>query len=348
MTELKNGINITWKQHLLVWTSYWVLVSGSAALYDLDFFPVFMGFLTKMPLTMLAAYLIFYWVLPQFWNKSSWPLAVLMVFGLDLGFVLINRIITWQFVYPWLFHGEYTFTFWNWYRISQLMVYMLMAQAFFGAYKYYFDLTETLKKERELRKQKQEAELAFLRAQVHPHFLFNSLNALYNEILQKKESAGSTLLRLTNLYRFILEECTQESIALGKELNLIEDFVDLEKLRYGTRLEIQFLKSSNLDLNAMIPPMILFSFIENSFKHGISDQQGESLVKINISDKEGVLVFEVSNPVSGNDDNLNGFRSGIGLENTKKQLELLFGGKHTLEQKIEQGQFHTLLKMPLS
>ncbi len=336
-----------WLQHTLVWTFYLLLVSGSAGLYDLSFMPSFLAFLAKMPLIILGAYAIFYIVLPGFWNSGQRGLAILSIIFIYAFIIGINRLFTWQVLYPLFFREDYSFDFFNWYRISTMLVYVLMAHGFFLAFKYYSELTRALKKEKELEQQKRQAELSFLRAQVHPHFLYNTLNALYNDLVQGKENASDTLLKLTEIYRFVLEESKEDLIPLGKELVLIDNYIDLEQKRYGDRLKIN-VERLELDSDSMLPPLILFSFVENSFKHGVAAQEGESHVDLLIREEGGKLDFRISNPVTQKQTDLNGYQSGIGLENTTRQLELIFGKEYELSQLVENGIFSTRLSIPLN
>jgi two-component system, LytTR family, sensor kinase len=336
-----------WIRHILIWAIVWVLVSGTTSLYDGNFGRDFISFLLQMPLIVGSGYLLFYIIIPDFWlkgNRISGGLLILLIY-LIVGFG--NRSVMAWIIYPWLYENDHTFYFFNWYRIASQMLFVWLSHAFFASMKFYFDWDHSRRDAEELKNQKSQAELAFLRAQVHPHFLFNTLNALYGDIIQKKEAAGEILLKLTGIYRFMLEECREDMIPLSKELELIRNYIDLEKKRYGARLRVEFENELNSNVNIQVPPMILFSFIENSFKHGVSSQRGDNFVEILIHQKDQKLFFEVRNSIFEKQENLNGFQFGIGLENAQRQLELLYEKDFSLEQSQDKRSFTTELSLPL-
>lgn len=182
-------------------------------------------------------------------------------------------------------------------------------------------------------KEKLNAELELLKAQLHPHFLFNTLNNLYSLVYEKSDKAPQMLMRLSGLLSYVLYECKADEVLLSKEISIIKDYVALEKERYGDRLEVSFNFSGDID-DKMIAPMLLQPFIENAFKHGTSEQIGKVWMSIDLSVKENQLYFKVinscdNNPVATPE------KPGVGIENVKKRLGLLYPGKFELQNGIE-------------
>jgi two-component system LytT family sensor kinase len=174
----------------------------------------------------------------------------------------------------------------------------------------------------QLRIEKQEAELNYLRSQTNPHFLFNTLNNIYSLARDKNDLAPESVLRLSKILRFMLYETSGEYIAIENELKIINDYIALEKLRYDESLRINF----NYDVEDMkqaIPPLLLIPLVENAFKHGVSETRGHPFIDIHLSVKNRKLTFVVKNSSETFSDEP-GIKENIGLANLRRQLELLY------------------------
>ncbi|MDG1423045.1 MAG: histidine kinase, partial [Flavobacteriaceae bacterium] len=172
--------------------------------------------------------------------------------------------------------------------------------------------------------QLKEQELKLLKMQIHPHFLFNSLNTIYGFALKKGDEAPEMILKLSNLLDYILYQIEKPTVFLENEINHLEDYITLEKLRFNDTLQVNLIKESAVE-NINIAPMMLIPFVENSFKHGaIID--GVLVVKILIKNLNDTLYFEVENSIIDKPNN----EAGIGIENIKKRLVMLYPNAHTL------------------
>lgn len=168
-------------------------------------------------------------------------------------------------------------------------------------------------------------ELSMLKMQIHPHFLFNSLNTIYGFALKKRDEAPEMILKLSNLLDYIVYQIEKPTVSLENEINHLEDYISLEKLRFHDTLEVNLIKGDDIS-EMYIAPMLLIPFVENSFKHGaIID--GCLAIMIAVKRNSEMLFFEVENSVleKTNDS------TGIGLENIKKRLEMLYPNAYTLE-----------------
>ena len=184
--------------------------------------------------------------------------------------------------------------------------------------------TETLAKENA------SAEIQLLKAQVHPHFLFNTLNNIYSFSLSQSPQAGVLVKKLSGLLDYMVNECDQQLVPLEKELKLIQDYIGLEKVRYGSRLKLDVEIEGDYK-DKLIAPLLMIPFVENCFKHGASVMRGQQWIKLSINIKDDQLMFNLSNskPMQAIDTNL---KKGIGLANVQKRLQLLYPGKHSLKK----------------
>ena len=181
----------------------------------------------------------------------------------------------------------------------------------------------------ELEKLNTKLELNFLKSQINPHFLFNTLNNIYSLSLQKSDLAPEMIIKLSDLMRYILYECDVEKTDLEKEVAFMKDYVELEKLRYGNHVDIRFDVEGNME-GKKTPPLLLIHFVENAFKHGVNAQFGQSYVTMHLKTDKQSLQFSIENnkPVNGAKPEYQ--TGGIGLENIRKRLELIYPGKYNL------------------
>jgi len=183
--------------------------------------------------------------------------------------------------------------------------------------------------------QKTAAELELLKSQVHPHFLFNTLNNLYSHVLEGSANAPEIVLKLSNLLRFMIYESSAAAIPLAKEISLLKEYIALEQLRYGSRLDISFVVDGDPD-NKEIPPLLMLPLVENAFKHGASKQLDQCWISLNIHISPDGLHCKLLNSYEPDGETEQGTdnasflpaNKGIGLQNVKKRLDLLYPGKY--------------------
>ncbi len=201
------------------------------------------------------------------------------------------------------------------------------------------------KETEQLAREKIKAELQLLKAQVHPHFLFNTLNNIYSFFLNDSDRAPEMILKLSGLLRYILNDCRQPLVLLEKELAMIRDYISLEQIRYGDRLNL----SLHIDGHArgqFVSPLLLIPFVENSFKHGTSRMLAHPWVRLDINIRDHFLEFSLSN---NKPPFVNGLQSkkGIGLANVKKRLQLLYPRAHSLMITENEMDFEVYMKVAL-
>jgi sensor histidine kinase YesM len=189
-----------------------------------------------------------------------------------------------------------------------------------------------------------ETELILLKSQIHPHFLFNTLNNLYSLALEKSDKTPDLIIRLSDMLSYIIYDCNSEKVPLVKEIDFIKSFLELQKVRYDT-CDIAFNVEGEL-INRQIAPMILHTFIDNSFKHGADKDSGNPWIKISISVTGGILFFTIINSIRVNDEQVPKV-AGIGISNAKKRLELIYRGRHDLDINNSDNRYSVFLKLEL-
>jgi two-component system LytT family sensor kinase len=198
-------------------------------------------------------------------------------------------------------------------------------------------------KEKNLIRDKLETELKFLRNQTNPHFLFNTLNNIYALARKKSDETADVVMKLSKLLRFMLYETKNEQIRISDELKILDDYIELEKLRYNDRLTISFIREIDNE-NEQIAPLLLIPFVENAFKHGASESRFESFINLEMNLHDGILEFYIENTKEQNDKKPN--EENIGLTNVRRQLELLYK-EHEVSITCEDTMFKVFLKTNL-
>ena len=200
------------------------------------------------------------------------------------------------------------------------MAYSTGSVFFFGIIRHIYNYVKLRQATQQLRIEKQEAELSFLRSQTNPHFLFNTLNNIYSLARDKNNLAPESILRLSKILRFMLYETGGDFISIEQELKIITDYIELEKLRYDESLRINFNHDIE-DMKQSIPPLLLIPLVENAFKHGVSETRGNPFVDIHLSvnSRQLKLIIKNSTGTSGEE-----VKENIGLSNLRRQLELLY------------------------
>jgi len=196
----------------------------------------------------------------------------------------------------------------------------------------------------QLQKENIESQLQLLKAQVHPHFLFNTLNNIYSFTQNTSPVASKLVMGLSDILRYMLYECKQSLVSFSKELKMTEEYINLEQIRYGNKLELHIDVPEDTD-GLYIAPLLLLPFIENCFKHGTSNILENPWLNLHISIQENVMRMKLLN---GKSDSGRPFHiPGIGIENARRRLELLYPNKHELIINSEEEVFIVNLKLVL-
>lgn len=184
-----------------------------------------------------------------------------------------------------------------------------------------------------------EQELKYLKMQIHPHFLFNTLNTMYGFALKKADETPEMILKLSNLLDYLLYQVDKPFVSLNDEINHIEDYISLEQMRFNDTLNVKFTKHISSE-SIEIAPMLLIPFVENSFKHGVI-KNGVLDIEISIKADLNAVVFEIKNNSSKD----LSYSDGLGLENIKKRLEFLYPNHYELNINQNEKYFEVVLKL---
>lgn len=331
--------------HILFWLtvySFYVyfLGYGSTNTEYVNQFSVFL-----MPVTMTLSYFLIYYLIPSYLLTKKYKFFILYCTYTFITSVLaIILSVLYGLVFTENLKAENTSP------ITKTLPFIILGVFFVVLIVAFLSLivhnyksvvnNENLKnKVLQTQLQLKEQELKFLKMQIHPHFLFNSLNTIYGYTLKKADTAPEMILKLSNLLDYILYQVEKPQVLLQDEINHLEDYVVLEKMRFHDTLEVNIDKNID-DEFIQVAPMLLIPFVENSFKHGtIID--GKLSVTIFIKIKNNSLLFEIRNSSTRDEESLD----GIGLENIKKRLEMLYPNIHILEINQHKNTFEVSLKI---
>jgi LytS/YehU family sensor histidine kinase len=255
--------------------------------------------------------------------------------GLLAGILLINRLV----FEALMFDATYSINKALWHNALPFLFFVLIAVAF-------RTVNDRLKLERVAKERESEnlkTELSFLRSQISPHFLFNVLNNIVALVRLKSGELEPTILKLSSLMQYMLYETDDEKVLLKSEVDYLRNYIDLQKLRFGKRLNLSFDVELKEDWHA-IEPMLLIPFVENAFKHGTGLMENP-VIDISLKASDGELLFSVKNKYIGADGAKDKV-SGIGLSNVRRRLELLYGNKHDLKIDRTPDWYIVILQIP--
>ena len=210
------------------------------------------------------------------------------------------------------------------------------------------DWLETQREKQELQSQTLQSELKFLKSQINPHFLFNTLNSLYALTLKKSDLAPEIVLKLSEMMRYMLYECNEREVPLSKEINYLKNYLELERIRQGKKMDINFEMVGEVQ-NQKIAPLMFIPFIENSFKHGISNQISNGYVNIFLEIQENIVQMTIENSKAASIPSPTGKRSGgIGLKNVRRRLNLLYPERYDLAIEEDPNTYTVRIKIDLN
>ncbi len=350
LTGWKNYKLYRWMVHLFIWIVYTL---AFAAIYAFFYESVSLSrsipqYLMTAWIDAVAAYFTVYFLIPKYLLKRRFSGFVLCFFISAAVLSLSQRAVLGYLTYP-LIYPEYTEVF-RFFRFNPLLTFFniyvmtfIFASVKMFEYWYYNQMQN-----KELQKQKMESELKFLKSQIHPHFLFNTLNNLYALTLDRSEKAPEVVVKLSDLLSYMLYECNADYVALDKEVQLLKDYLDLEKIRYHNELNCDFATTGDVG-SKFIPPLLLLPFVENAFKHGLSKKAESPWIRIRLNVDEEFLNFMVENnkPTKEQVDEAR-YTEGIGLQNVRRRLELIYGENYALEVRSKKELFGIYLKIELN
>jgi len=348
--------NLNWTRialHVIFWLTYLPINAALSCVIrgrtlEEEFYTALVGETYSLPVKIILVYFIFYYVIPLYLERSKiWQLVSLLVVSFLVATILYRIEIA--LIYFPLNNPDVVVRLFSFKGMMLTVFDLFITLAAAVTVKLLRMHYKSLEFEQELIREKLSSELNFLRAQTNPHFLFNTLNNLYVLARKKSDKTADAIMMLSKIMRYVIYECRAPRVAVGDEAKIIQDYIELEKLRYNKRLTIDYQEEID-NPHTPIAPLLLLPFVENSFKHGASGTTGEAEIHIYLLLHENDLSFSVKNtvdsdfeiPANGNDN------GGIGLKNVQRQLDLLYPGQHELSIIRENGFFKADLKLRLT
>ncbi len=323
-------------QHILFWAlSFLILVNVFKVSAEIKEIDLVYTFVFHLPI-FLVVYLNLKVLFPFFMEKGRYLFffvgaVVVIIAGSGFYMALFNKWV------DYIFDGYYFIAS---YRFRDISLFYLV----------YISLSSLLKlargwfKLQEIEKEKNETELKALRSQINPHFLFNSLNSIYSLARKKSPEVPGKIVQLSDLMRHIIYESDSDLIPLEKEIEMVRNYIGMQNLRASGPEKIS-LETSGETKNKKIAPLVFLPFVENSFKHGLKSGAENVYAKIKISVEKDKLLFEVENTKGGTPVLSDSKYKGIGIENVRKRLELIYPSSHKLEIMDGENTFKVVLRI---
>lgn len=317
-------------QHLLFFgLAYYVLlnifkVSARPVAVDHVYTALFLA--TVLPVVYIHLYIL----LPRLRNKSLFKYVAPLVL-LTGAMVWINTRLfdDWSVL---LLPDFFFISYYRWWEITLFFVVFLAATTLLKLSKSWFVVNSLQRQLLESDKQRVQAELKALKAQVNPHFFFNTLNSIYSMSLDRDGRLPGTVLQLSEIMRYFLYHSKEDFVPLAKEIQVLNDYISLQEIRSDKELRVEKHVEGEIS-DQRIAPLLLISFVENAFKHGAKGSTGGAFVNVRLSVKGNSIYFRVENNKGMVDESAKEESSGIGLDNVRRRLELIYPQKHRLSIK---------------
>ena len=275
-----------------------------------------------------VVYINLYWLLPKLQRpKSAINYFFLLLCVTDIFlFINIQLFNHWS---AWLFPGYFFISYYTWWELLLFFIAFIAITTLLKLSKSRFEVNELQRKLLESEKQGVQSELKALKAQINPHFFFNTLNSIYSMSLEKDDRLPGTVLQLSELMRYFLYESKEDTVLLQKEIEILKDYIALQKIRSNEKLLIKTNIEGEIK-NQRIAPLLLITFLENAFKHGAKGDVKETYIDLKIKAGEHTLDFSLENNKGYADEVEKAEYKGLGLENVKRRLELIYPLRHKL------------------
>ncbi|MCK5536163.1 MAG: histidine kinase [Bacteroidales bacterium] len=323
--------SLNWRRlmwHSIFWTAYIVFLASIYGSLDKDYGQRFQEVFIMLPTRMVAAYFTIYVLVMRLLLVRKYLFFAISLLLSVLFFSLVQRVAYYYITYPLFYPKFLENDFFHWPIIFKGIINLYTVTIGLLSLKFLKFWYESQSIKQQLENEKTQAELKLLKAQIHPHFLFNTLNNLYALTLKKSDLAPQIVLKLSHLLNYMLYECNVQYASLSKEVEMLNNYIELEKIRYGDRINFEF--DIDGDTNGVqIAPLLFLPFVENSFKHGTSGNIDNSWINIILKIDESEIIFQIENSkeLEAGEES---FKEGIGLKNVKRRLELLHKGDYEL------------------
>ena len=324
--------NSNYLYHALFWIVYTLVFAISEWGYSNSMEKAIIFELLFLPSRVIVVYFNWFFLIPRYIYNNKIVHYALNIMCFIVVVAILQRVFILYYGYPQFFpewmEGQEIVIF----RISGLAQNILIIfspVAFTTGWKLFQDWKEKEKQSEALKLEKTETELKYLKSQINPHFLFNTLNNIYGLSLENSKKVPNLILKLSDFLSFSLYETNEKLIPLTKEIDLIKNFIDLQTSRFEDRVHVSMSFPNNIE-NLSIPPMIFIPFVENAFKHSLKNETQKASVDIELKLENNMIVFVVENSKQKMDD-ISTQKGGLGLINITRRLDLLYKENYVLQ-----------------
>lgn len=312
--------------HVVFWILYMSIFTFVEGGYSNKFREAFLIEAAYFPIRMVVVYVNYFLFMPNFLLKGQIRTYILKTFISIVLATIAHRYLMYEYINELIFPGWDQGSFWQSYKFVQAGMIITSPMIFLIGITVVYRLVESQKKLAQIAEERTKAELLYLKNQINPHFFFNTLNNLYGLSLSKSDKTPEVVMKLSELMSYMLYDTKQSSVPLEKEINYVKNYIELEEIRFEGRFTCNLKVKGPFD-QISVPPLLLLPFVENAFKHGVNTSSSGAWINVDVEIFDNQLSFCVENSVAVKTETTKG---GLGIENVKRRLELIYPERHKL------------------
>jgi two-component system LytT family sensor kinase len=333
--------------NLIFWVLYflyeWFGLAALSGNYSLYFMNACMAF----PLSFIISYLTVHVLIKNYYNKGKKASFWVLQISVSLILLLIRRFVNYYIIYPRYAPEAQQVPLFSFGKIIVEVANLYLITGVYAMFHFVRSWYEERQKAQSLLQEKTLAELELLKSQVHPHFIFNALNNIYSTALKTSPDTARLIAHLSSFLNYNLYEAKQDFVSLTAEIAYLKHYIELQKNRYGSKLDASVNVYDELD-DLTIAPLLLLPLIENSFKHGIADSIGEGWIRVDVSRQSDHFSIKIENSLEEKAPSTDLPNGGIGIRNVQKRLELIYPDAHEFKIVKAPHSYLVVLKIKLS
>jgi sensor histidine kinase YesM len=330
--------------NVIFWLTYFIYEWLGLAAFSSEFGKYFINACMALPLSFIVSYTTVHVFIKRYYFKGEKIKFWILTLSLSFLLLLLRRLCNYYFIYPhFMPEGNSIPLFY----FPKLLIEFVNLYLIVGAYTMFYFVQYWYNQKQqviELRQAKTIAELELLKSQVQPHFIFNTLNNIYSTALLRSPEAAKLIAHLSNFLNYNLYESKQPIVSLSSEILYIKHYIELQKSRYGDKMDVAVNVYDSLD-GLTIAPLLLLPLIENCFKHGVEKSLEKSWIRIDVSKEKNDFCVKVENSTEEKQDSVTVINSGLGLANVGKRLKLLYPHNHEIKIIEEPYSFLVILRI---
>ena len=332
--------------NMIFWLLYflyeWFGLAAISGLYG----RYFINACSALPLSFVISYLTVHVFIKRYYNKGQKLKFWILQITVSLTLLLIRRNINWYIIYPRFFPFAQQVPV---YSFGKLIIEVVNLYLIVGSYTLFYFVRswyEERQKVQSLLQEKTVAELELLKSQVHPHFIFNALNNIYSSALKTSPETARLISHLSNFLNHNLYEAKQDFVSLTAEITYIKHYIELQKNRYGSKLDASINIYDEIN-DLYIAPLLLLPLVENSFKHGIANSIGPGWIRVDVSRQDSHFSIKIENSIEVKDQQRDPKNGGIGIKNVRQRLQLIYPDAHEIKFVEEPHSYLVVLKIKI-